>query len=107
MTYLKVYDNTSKIERQVTQKAFDIINKNKRNPRYKFLEYVDEDGKSLVDQADAPVVETTQKKTEVKEAADPVEVERLDPVGPGASLPEGVTIIRKKPGPKPKKNAQE
>lgn len=102
MTYLKVYDNISKLERQVTQKAFDIINKNKRNPRYKFLSYVDENGEELQEQAAAPQAETVQKKTEPVEVAAPAEVEPKP-----EEVKEGITIIRKKPGPKPKKNAQE
>lgn len=98
MTYLKVYDNTSKHERTVTQKAFDIITKNRRNPRYKFLSYVDESGQQI--EGDAPEPE---KKTQVSP-----ELSQEKSVAPAADeLTEGITIIRKKPGPKPKVNAQE
>ena len=93
MTYLKVFDNVSNIERTVTQKAFDIITKNKRNPRYKFIEYVDEIGQPVNGMAP---VQTVEKKTEPEKSVE---------AAAGETVAEGVTVIRKKPGPKPKANA--
>jgi hypothetical protein len=116
MTYLRVHDNISNIERTVTQKAYDIITKNKRNPRYKFLAYVDEAGQEI--SGDAPVLEKkTQASPSPEKSAAPVEGETATTNSSGTTtLPEpethtgsqeGITVIRKKPGPKPKQNAKD
>ena len=95
---LKVYDQVSNIERTVTKKAYDIINRG-RKQRYKLLSYVDDDGNSIEQPAEIHSGQAEpQKKTELKsEAVAPAAVE----------VPEGITVIRKKPGPKPKQHAQE
>lgn len=106
MTYLKVYDSISKIERQVTQKAYEIITKNKRNPRYKFLAYVDETGQEIG--GEAPVLEKkTEPLTEPSSPAKSAEAVADKQAVETESPAEGITVIRKKPGPKSKQNAKE
>lgn len=104
---LRVFDQVSQIERTVTQKAYNIINK--RKPRYKILAYVDENGNEIDQSAIASSVtdqiaeKKSQQITEPEKSAEPV-------VGDSVpnSIPEGVTVVRRKPGPKPKiKDAQE
>ena len=77
-----------------------IINKNKRNPRYQFVSYLDESGQAI----EGEVPQTLEKKTEV--SPEPQPEKSAEAVA--AEVNEGITVIRKKPGPKPKiKNAEE
>jgi DNA-directed RNA polymerase specialized sigma24 family protein len=100
MQYLKVFDQISNLERTVTQKAYDIINKNKRIPRYKLLAYIDEDGE--VTEAAVPVqqVAVEKKVEQVEKVVEPVAAKKEIVTKTPA---EGVTVIRKS---KPKTNAK-
>lgn len=100
---LKVYDTVSKIERTVTKKAYDIINRGKKR-RYQILETLDDQG-NIIEVPQPTEIQTIEKKTEPE---NPVVAPVVDE--PVVELPteEGVHIIRqpKKRGPKPKvKNA--
>lgn len=112
MRQLKVFDQISKIERTVTQKAYDIIVKNKRNPRYKLLAYVGEDGTPLDMPLEPEQVLPLEKKVETElKSAEPVvnkitlvrSKEFFDAVDKVANEKqivtetpaEGVTVIRK------------
>lgn len=100
----KVYDVVSKIERTVMKKAYDIINKGKKR-RYEILETLDDQGNVI--NAPEQITHVIEKKTEpespvVVPAGDDKTVEAIVNGEPN----EGIHIVRKKPGPKPKiKNA--
>lgn len=111
---VKVWDNVSNIERTVTQKAFDIIVKNKRKPRYEIKSYIDDDGNEVQHQAQsvaAPEKKTEHRSEVVQAVADSHTANSGETfVFPGnvvhtGAIQEGITVIRKKPGPKPKSHA--
>jgi hypothetical protein len=114
---VKVFDPKSNVERIVTEKAYNILKK-----RYQFLSYVDESG---AETEGVPIQTKVQKKS--VEAAPPAAAKIT--VQPVIKTPEGIAAKkaelealnqaaiqkaeeqaeqkeRKKPGPKPKINAQ-
>lgn len=124
MTYARVRDVKTQLERTVTVKAYQLIPK-----RYELLGYEDENG----NQVDGPAAKVVSVKK--KEGADPVvskEIKRMTPAEieakkaelkalneaafekarkeqeakEAASKAEPEVKERKKPGPKPKNNAQ-
>lgn len=91
--YVQVRDKKSGLERQVTKYAYQLIPK-----RYELLS-------ESVQNFTVPQQKKSEKVVAPAENDAPPPPS-IEPVGE-TQAPEGITVVRKKPGPKPKTNAKD
>lgn len=96
--YVEVYDLKSKINRTVTRAAYKIIGPR----RYQLLNEQVEAPQSTVQKKSVPVAAPAEVKPEQTPSENVEETQPTVQETSVEALQEGVSVVRRKPGPKPK-----